>query len=476
MALIHVDISGGQVTQADTLSSAMQTVRNWQTDVSGANHVRPGIVSYATTGLGSSPFIALYRWQAWIVGVTEDRKMYALSDATPTHWIDISDAVETNTVDGGQAPVFAESISALYVVGGGPIQKWTGAGPSARLGAGPNATHICNVSQRLIANDLIHPDRIEYSDIGAGSDTSWGALSFESAEARPDPLRAVYEATAEMMLFGASTCEVFGISTDPLIPFQRVTVIDIGISAPYSPIRLDGAYAWLDDRRRFVLSADRRGYEVISDAITKQLRQLTRVDDCFGYREETDQYALLVWVFPSDGVTFAYDYGAKKWVERNTYNQATQLQGAWPVTSYAYWPAYNRHLVGTTTAGLYELDTATRTDLGGPILCERVTGWQDFGIAGRKRSSRTRLTMRRGTTPLAGTEGLLEVAVDDDGRGFGGFKTISMGLPGDSREYMDLFFGGVFHRRRYWLRYSGTDDTSLVYLHDEVNGLEGQAA
>ena len=82
--------------------------------------------------------------------------------------------------------------------------------------------------------------------------------------------------------------------------------------------------------------------------------------------------------------------------------------------------------------------------------------------------------MRRGTTPLAATEGLLEVAVDDDAKGFGQFKTISMGLPGDRREWMDLFFGGVFHRRRYWIRYSNTDDTSLVALHDDVAGLEGQ--
>lgn len=451
----------------------MQVVRNWQPDVTGTNHVRPGIVAYASTGLGSSPFVGLYRWKTWIVGVTADRKMWALPDAFPTAWTAISDATAATKVDGTSLPVFAESISSLYVAGGGQIQKWTGVGLSARLGAGPACTHICNVSQRLIANDLINSDRIEYSDIGAGSDTSWGALSFESAEARPDALFAVYEATAEMLLFGGSSTEVFGISVDPLIPFQRVTVLDIGISAPYSPIRIDGAYAWLDDRRRFVLSQDRRGYEVISDAIEKQLRGLTTIADCFGYREETDEYSLLVWIFPTAGVAFAYDYTAKKWSERNTYNAATQLQGPWAVSAYAYWPPQNKHLVGTTTAGLYSLDTATRTDLGGTILCERVTGWQDFGTTGRKRSAGVRVTIHRGVTPLAAVEGQLEVAVDNDGAGFGDFRTIALGLPGDTRSWYDLTFGGVFTRRRYWIRYSGTDDMSLVSIADNVAQLEG---
>lgn len=456
------------------MSSAMQSVVNWQADVSGVNHVRPGIVAYTSTGLGTSAFVGLYRWKTWVVGVTADRRLWALPDAFPTTWTALSDGTAATGLDGTSTPVFAESISSLYVAGGGQIQKWTGVGLSARLGAGPACTHIVNVSQRLIANDLSNADRIEYTDIGAGSDTTWGALSFESAEARPDALFAVYEATAEMMLFGGSSTEVFGISPDPLIPFQRATVIDIGISAPYSPVRIDGAYAWFDDRRRFVLSQDRRGYQVISDAISKQLRDLTTVSDCFGYREETDNYNLLVWVFPTAGVAFAFDYASKKWVERKTYNSATQLQGPWAVSAYAYWSAYNLHMVGTSTAaGIYKLDTATKTDLGGTILCERITGWQDFGTTGRKRSAGVRVTMRRGTTPLAATEGNIEVAIDNDGQGFGDFRTISLGVPGDTRSWYDLHFGGVFTRRRYWIRYSGTDDVSIVSLADNVTQLEG---
>jgi hypothetical protein len=474
--LTAVDISAGLVSTADDMSPATSKLVNWLPDVAGVQRIRPALVSYPTTGLGTAPLIGLYRWKTWVIGVDSDRLIYALPDLTPAVWLALSDpAVATTKLAGVGRPVFAESPSFLYIAGGLAIQKWTGIGLSARLaGTSPNTTHIVNLAQRLVAPSLANPGRYLYSDAGEGNDSTWGALNFETAEARPDTLVAIAENTAELGLFGSSTTEIHGISTDPLIPFQRISTMNVGCSAPYSIVRFDNYYFWLDDKRRIVKS-DGRSYESVGDAIQRDLRDLGTVSDAWGYREDTDRNGCLVWTFPSEGRTWAYDYTAQKWSERALYD-GVSTNTAWPVATHAFWDAQNANIVGaSTTAGLYQLDTDTRQDIGGTILAELVTGWQDFGTDNRKRSARVRVVMRRGTTPLGNTSGQLEVAVEDDGKGFTPFRVIDLGQPYDTQPSIDCHFGGVFRRRRYWLRYSGIDEVSIAKLADDVTDLEAAA-
>ncbi len=407
-----------------------------------------------------------------MVGVDGDRKIWALPDSSPAVWTALSDATAATQLDGDARPVFAEDASDLFIAGGGAIQKWTGAGLTARLGgtSPTDVTHLVNLSQRLIANTAANPSRILYSDLGDGNDSTWGALSFATAESRPDAIVAIGENTAELAVWGKTTTEAWGTTADALAPYQRINTLNIGMSAPYSAVRFDNYYFWLDDRRRFV-SSDVRGYEVVSKAIEKDLRGLSTISDCWGYREDTDLGGVLVWVFPTAGRTFAYEYDTKKWQERNYYTAPTN--GTWPVNCHAYWDAYNLNLVGASTgAAVYSLDTTQRQDIGGTMVAERITGWMDFGTANMKRSLRVQVRMRRGTTPLAAVDGQLEVAVAQDGGGWGSFKTITMGQPGDQEMVRDLYFGGIFTTRRYWIRYSGTDDFSLVSLHDDIIDLE----
>jgi hypothetical protein len=456
------------------MSSGTSVVRNWQMDVAGVNRMRPALVTYTTTGLGLSPLIGLYRWKTFLVGVATDRKIYATSDGAPTVWIALSSAVATTQLDGSSRPVFAEDASDLFIAGGGAIQKWTGVGLTVRLGgtSPTDVTHLINVNQRLIANTAANPSRVLWSDLGDGSDSTWGALSFANAEARPDVLVAIGENTAELALWGKTTTEIWGVSVDPLTPYQRVTSINIGMGAAYSAVRFDNSYLWLDNTRRFVQS-DGRSYSVVSEAIAKDLRGLATISDCFGYREDTDLGGVLVWVFPSDGRTFAYEYSTKKWQERNYYTAPTN--GAWPVSCHAYWDSTNLNIVGASTgAAVYKLDTTARQDIGGTMVAERITGHQNFGTTNMKRSLRVKVVMRRGTAPLSGVDGQLEVAVANDGKGWSNFKTITTGQPGDQQMERDLYFAGVFTYRRYWLRYSGQDDFSLVGVYDDVEDIEAE--
>jgi hypothetical protein len=475
--LAPVEIAGGQVSTADEMSAATSVLRNWQMDVAGVNRMRPALVTYSTTGLGSAALIGLYRWKTYVVGVDSARKIYALSDGAPTVWVSLSDATSATKLDGSLTPVFAEDASDLFIVGGGAIQKWNGAGLTARLGgtSPTDVTHLINVAQRLIANTQANPSRVLWSDLGDGVDSTWGALSFANAEARPDVLVAIGETTAELVLWGKTTTEIWGVSVDPLTPYQRIVTLNIGMGAPYSSIRADvgGAdcYFWLDNKRRFLKSVGNREYAVISDAIAKDLKSLVTITDCRGYCEDTALGTVLTWIFPTDGRTFTCDLAGTKWQERNYYTAPTN--GAFPVSCHAYWDTLNLNLVGASTgAAVYKMDTTVRQDIGGTMVAERITGWQDFGTQNFKRSACVRVIMRRGTATLGGTDGQLEVAVAHDGGGWSNFKTLTTGQPSDQLMVRDLYFGGCFYKRRYWIRYSGTDDMSLVGVYDDVEDLE----
>jgi len=117
-------LAAGQVSAVDSASPAPQSVVNWQVDAADVNRPRPGLTAYTTTGLGSSPLIGLYVWRTWIIGVTQDRKLWALPETFPTAWTALSDATAATQLDGGQRPVFAEDGLRVVIAGGGNLQQW----------------------------------------------------------------------------------------------------------------------------------------------------------------------------------------------------------------------------------------------------------------------------------------------------------------------------------------------------------------
>jgi|SRR6185369_259727 len=461
------------VTSVDDTADVSQSVINFQVDLSGINRKRPALTSYATTGLGSSVLIGLYVWQTWLIGVTQDRKLWAMSQTAPTVWQALSDATAATKLDGGLRPVFAEDGLRVVIVGGGAIQQWQGVGLSSRLGGGPAATHIAAIGARFVANNTSASQEFDWSNIGDGSHATWDALAFSNADARPDPVVGIFENLRELHVFGSSTDQIYSVGSDPLNPFDFVAATNVGLAAPYSVVRLDQAFAFLDDKRRFVIS-DGRTETFISHQLDKDLRQLATVSDCWGYREDFEQFANIVWTFPVGGKTYVFDTAKSTWSERRYYSNPFQLN--MPQGCHVFWPALNLHLIGSTTAAdvLYRLSSASRDDLGGPMVCERYTGWQDCGTLGYKRDGWLDVTVRRGTVPLGSIESALEVRCRDDGGPWSDFEFIRLGQPGDSDQQIRIRLGGCFYRRQYHFRYSGTDDFALVSAEQDFQDLDAE--
>jgi hypothetical protein len=189
------------------------------------------------------------------------------------------------------------------------------------------------------------------------------------------------------------------------------------------------------------------------------------------YREERGQHSSLVVRFPTEGRTFVYSLKSQRWSERQKYT--APFQGDWPVNTYSYWPARDYHMFGSTVSGFYRFGTSGQ-ELSAPLVCERTTGWSDFGTPNKKRSARIQATMRRGTAAEGATPGAFELRKQDDDGPWSDWTQLSVGTPSDYRQTMFAYVGGVFRRRRYGMRYSNTEDFSLVSMHDDVTDLEAQ--
>lgn len=472
MSKSQLQLNLGVLTAVDDMAAVPPSVVNFQIDAAGINRMRPGLVSYPTTGLGSSALIGLYVWTVYLIAVTADRKIWALPEASPTTWLALSDGTAATQLDGGHRPVFAEDGSRVVIAGGGAIEKWEGVGLAARLGGGPNATHVASLGGRFIANNSSFPNEFDWSQLGDGVHSLWDALAIDEADARPDPIAAIYENLRELHVFGTTTTQIYSVGIDPFAPFDNTTATNIGTSAPYSIVRMDEHFAFLDDKRRFVLSNGRTNTP-ISDVIQKDLRTLSTVTDCWGYREDFEQFNNIVWTFPTAGRTFVFDTARNIWTERKFYSAPFQIN--MPQACYAYWKALNAHLLGSSaTAALYRLDSDTRADLGGPMICERYTGWEDCGTRGYKRDEYLAVVLRRGTSTLGGTEAAFEVRCRDDGGIWSDFDFILLGQPADVEQTIRVRLGGCFYRRQWHFRYSGSDDFSLVSAEQSFEDLDAE--
>lgn len=472
--LTPVNISDGQVSGVDDLSAAASSVINWETDEASISRPRAVLtelevlVRFASgvSSAATAPYIGADRWKTFVVAVNEDREFFSISDVVPGVLVKRSfDLV------GGVAPrvTFAEGATNVYVAGGAQISYWNGGTFSiAELASSPDCTHIAILGQRLISNDLNNPHAFRWSDIGEAAWGTWPAENGSAADSRPDPVVGVFENGSELFIMGSTSIQVYALGSDPTFPYELVTTLDgVGLGAPYACTRIGAQLAILDDKRR-ILTTDGRSENVISDAIQRDLRGLTTINDCFMYRETRGQQDLLVVRFPTETRTFVYDLKGQKWSERKYYSSPFQTD--WPVNAYASWPALNQHFFGSALDGsVYVLDEDSRTEFGGALVCERTSGWNDFGIATKKRSSRVRVFMRRGTAAQGATPGSLEIRVQDDDSAWTPWEPLTVGAPEDFEQAIDTWgFNGYFKRRRYAIRFSTTENYSLVSLSDDI--------
>lgn len=470
-----------QASGIDPLVGGSPASMNVIIDAGGAIQRRPGIATFSKGGgmVSSNPILNLHQ--------TAGRGLYAIAGPLPGakevyELIDdaavlISDIPNAFTSD--LRPVIAETEAMLVIATGGVVRKvvFTPGTKTVELlgGSPPDGTHIISHNSRLLTNNspLGDKTKINYSAPSQGTSqigheewnlgkTAIGTSGFFTAEGRIDPVVAIGENTNEVFAFGTSSLEIF--ATDATLIYAPIHTIEYGCATPYGIIKSEESFAWLDEKRRFVVS-DGRSARVISEKIQQTLQDLARVDDCFGYRVTLGPVDVLVWSFPSDGRTFAYQQNGG-WSTWMSYSDTLSNWVPLNITAHAFVGGSNANVVGTSDGMVGQLSMAAETDLGSRISADITTGFLNRGTDNRKLCKSVKLGLRRGSDPVTTAPKAVLQYRDDEGPWRHALE-VDLGRGGDRRIVVEARSLGVYRRRQWRFNFAGTTDLVLAQVSEE---------
>ncbi len=465
-----------QQAGSEQLGGAMPMAMNVVIDKAGVVHRRPGVQAYSgapATVVDADGITGLVETQGgnlYAIGGHPTQK--PIYQVTGGGFVDVS-ATTGYKLQGAFRPVIAETEAMLAMTAGDvPLKLQFSTGLTSALGGTPpTATHVVANSSRLLVNSYPN-DRgvIYYSGLAAGTSISghetWSGLTsgFFSAEARPDPISALWENTSEVFAFGRTSLQYF--SPDSTTVYAPVTTTEHGCAALYSIVKVDQSFAWLDHQRRFVMS-DGRKLEVIGELRHILEAPVDDVSTCYGYRVHVGYVECLVWTFPEDGRTVAFQIGGgwSQWAgyENNAPKPMTIL-------SHFQKPGTDDNIVGLTTGRIAALETGAVDDLGEPIFASATTGFIDRGTPARKQCVCVRLTFKRGeSATYPGPSGSLYWR--DDLGGWSSGLPVYFGSSGESTPVLEFRSLGVYRRRQWKFEFSGLVDFALVSAVEEFNVL-----
>lgn len=471
-----IPFANQQASGVEPLAGAGVVSMNVVMDQSGAVTRRPGIQAYA-----SAPESAVNT--AGIEGLfaTDDGVLLAMSSGPGRVLYEVNGgsaiALQTN-LPGTLRPVFAQTEMLVCIAGGREILKYIRASHQAEpLGGNPPlASHVIAHASRLLANDLtVNKTAVRYSSTFLGSADYTGAedwtfappAGYITAEARPDNVVAVHENTNNVFVFGQGTLQIYG--TDASAVYLPEATREYGCGAPYSVIKQDQAFAWLDQYQRFVFS-DGRSIKVISEPIGKTLEQMDTYSDCFGYRVMTGSVDCLVWTFPTDGRTFVYQAGSG-WGQWSGWAEPSTAFAPFSVLSHHLRQDTDVNVVGTTDGYIGELSTNALTDLGEPIRAYIETGYVSRGTDQKKHCQCVRFAFRRGTV-TGGPGPQAFFSYRDQPGPWEPNIAIDLGRSGDTHPVLEFRSLGTYRRRQWRFEFTGTEELVLVSASEDFEVLE----
>lgn len=457
----------------DPLGGASPRAINVVIDPKGVVSKRPGIATYVVAPSGvvdASGITGLYAdntGQLFAVGgFPGARHIYKVAGGSA---LDLS-TTPNSALRGTRRPTFAETEPYLVMAGGGDMQKLSLATLQSSLlgGSPPIASHVVANSSRLAANDLIvDKTKVRFSGISQGTvDTSglemWDNTGvtedggFFTAEARPDPVMAVYENTNEIFVWGKDNVQIFVPDSPPAI-FSPAATRESGTLAPYSIIKQGQDFFWLDQHRRIVYS-DGRSFQNLEGPIKRQLDELSTPEDCFGYRVFVGHIDCLCWTFPTDGRTFVYQVGGG-WSEWFGWDESSSQLKSFLVNAHHLRRDGGLNVVGLTDGRMGKLALDSYDDRGERIVSYVETGFIDRETDNLKRCRSIKLAIRRGSSDAASL-GKLEWR--DDTGPWNEPVYIDTGVTGDNDCVRQIRSTGTYRRRQYRWTFSDSVNLSLL--------------
>lgn len=468
-----IPFTNQQASGVEPLAGATVAAFNVVTDPAGAVTRRPGIRAYS-----EAPETAVDALGIEGLFCTDDGYLLAMSKGPGRSLYEVmggSARLVKNALAGTARPTFAETDALVVIAGGREPLKYVRATRDADLlgGSPPFGTHVIAHASRLLLNDVItNKTAIRWSatKYDTGGYENWSLAppgGFIEADGRPDNVVGIYENSNNVFAFGQGTTQVYG--SDPTSVYLSEATREYGCGAPYSVIKQDQAFAWLDQFGRFIVS-DGRSYKDISEGIAVSLEAIADRSDCYGYRVLSGNTDALVWTFPSAGQTFVYQSGSG-WGQWAGFDTATTNYSPFTVLSHHHRQDTDVNVVGTTDGYVAELSGAAATDLGVPIRAHIETGYVSRGTDQKKHCKMVRLVFRRGTVTGA-TAPQAWLSYRDRPGPWEPAIPIDLGGSGDTHPVLEFTSLGTYRRRQWRFEFTGTDDLVLVSASEEFQVLE----
>lgn len=448
-------------------------------DPKGVVSKRPGIATYSVAPSGvvdSDGITGLYAandGQLFAVGGTPGaRHLYKLAGGSS---LDLS-TTPNSALRGTGRPTFAETEVFLMLAGGADMQKLrlSNQESSLLLGNPPRASHVIANSSRLLANDvLIDRTKVRFSGISQGTiDTSgheqWTNTGltqdggFITAEARPDQIQAVYENTNEVFVWGTDNLQIF--VPDAFNVFAPAATRESGTLAPHSIIKHGQDFFWLDQHRRIVYS-DGRSFQQLEGPIKRQLDALQHPTDCFGYRVFLGHVDCLVWTFPTDGRTFAFQTNGG-WSEWAGWNIGASQYKPLTINAHHLRRDGGLNVVGTLAGKVGKLSLDAHDDLGELVVASVDSGFINRDTDNLKRCRSVTVAWRRGSTA---TTSLGRLEFRDDTGPWQGPIFIDTGTTGDNYIIQRRRSLGTYRRRQWRFTFSDSANLQLVKVTEDFD-------
>lgn len=323
-----------------------------------------------------------------------------------------------------------------------------------------DVSHVASLDQYILANDS-GSGVVKFSDLN--DLTGWQALSFFSAESRPDDVVAIAEGFREIITLGRETVE-FWIN-DGQTPFSRIqgSAQPFGTVAPNSLALVGSTWMWLDHNRRFATMQGRQVVNV-SSPYDRVIQRYQAVDNAIGYALSVEGMPLYALNFPTAGETLVYNYRSQQWHKWGYWNASDGIYERFRGESYCYARSFNAHLIGDRANGkIYKALRDVYTDDGNPIRSLFRTGHISHGYGGDKQSAILRLHCKRGvaTSAVANPQIMMRRRVNNRAA-FSNERRKSLGAVGKSYPFIDWGPNGVYKTCQY--EFVHTDATDLVIM------------
>ena len=422
-------------------------------DEAGAFNRRPGMSQFVDLGT-DAPVDGIFYWPEvdYVIAVSKGTAYKVEEDGTTTSLgagLQLNRSVSfVNCNPAGVHTCIMANGGRMFKTTGGTIAEITDAD------APGNVTTVAFLDQYILANNVETP-YFYWSDVNDPS--NWSALSFATAEARPDDVTGVFSSWEEVLVVGAQGIEVW--YNDGSTPFVRRQggYIDRGSIAPGSVKRVDNTWLFIDNKRKLsAINGD--SYQILSTPIDKDLQALDTVDDAMADYIEMEGRSFYVVHFPTENKTFCYDPKNQSFTKWGLWNTTSRSYDRFLGNCHAYALRWNKHLYGSRIDGkIYYFSDDYYLDGTDEIRSKLVTAPIDHGTNRLKRSRRLTIRGKRGYN--AG--GTLDIRVRDDGTGqFGNAYQLSIGAAGDYNFYHTLLNLGIYRSRQYEI--VCTDNVPLI--------------